>query len=636
MSNQLDEALGALTPIQRQVVDWETGALLVLAGPGSGKTQVLTCRIARLLSSSPDKRFRILALTFTNKAANEMAARVAALVPGTMVGRANIGTFHAFCAQVLRQHGVHLGIKPNFAIFSLTKDRQAILEDALHRNRMRDWDRPSLRILPIIDHLKAMLVEPDAAKARVEAMNGPAADDADRVVRAYRLYEDELRQANALDFNSLILDTYRLFAFPAIARQYQRVYRHWLIDEFQDTNSAQYALLRRMAGEEFRNVVSMADDDQTIFEWNGASVRRIEELMRDFSCKVVQLPVNFRCPPDIVEAANRLVVYNTRRVTLKRPAVSVSGSSSAWSTDQIRCLEFAMDSDEVAGVANEIVGLDLADRSETVVLARSRSLLEAMHKALTMKGVSAMIVMRRDEFSSAQMRWLVACLRQIVRPLDQHNMVALVDAFNRFAGAAVDWEALVSRSESHETTCLEAWLYEVRGTELPESVADVVSQIADLASGKAKLTVAVKRIIGCFQAINPEDNLLEDDLSAWGRIQREIKGSQGTSSLERFLQELELRSKDPVQTPGTVSLATIHGAKGQQFDTVYLIGLAEGVLPSWQSLKRGTGSIALEEERRGCFVAVTRTKNRLILSRARQYRGWPKPQSRFLKEMGIQ
>ena len=635
MNNPLEEALQELTAIQRRAVDWEGGALLVLAGPGSGKTQVLTCRIARLLSSSPDRRFRVLALTFTNKAANEMAARVAALAP-TMVTRATIGTFHAFCTQVLRQHGVHLGIKPNFAIFSLTKDRQAILEDALRRNRTRDWDGPSLRLLPIIDHLKAMLVEPDAAKARVEAMNGPAADDADRVVHAYRLYEDELRQANALDFNSLILDTYRLFAFPAIARQYQRVYRHWLIDEFQDTNCAQYALLRRMAGEEFRDVVSVADDDQTIFEWNGANVRRIEELVRDFSCKVVQLPVNFRCPPDIVEAANRLVVYNTRRVTSKRPAVSVAGSSAALSTEQIRCLEFATDSDEAAGVANEIVGLDVADRSETVVLARSRSLLEAMHKALTMKGVSAMIVMRRDEFSSAQLRWLMACLRQIVRPLDRRNMVALVDAFNSFAGAAVDWEALVARSESHETTCLEAWLHEVRGAELPESVADVVGQIADLASGKTKLTVAVERIIGCFRTISPEDNLLEDDLSAWGRIQREIKGTQGASSLERFLQELELRSKDPVRTPGTVSLATIHGAKGQQFDTVYLIGLAEEVLPSWQSLKKGTGSAALEEERRGCFVAVTRTKKRLILSRAGRYGGWPKRPSQFLKEMGIQ
>ena len=634
MHNPLDEALEALTAIQRQAVDWDSGALLVLAGPGSGKTQVLTCRIARLLNSSPDKRFRILALTFTNKTANEMAARVATLAPAT-AGRANIATFHAFCAQVLRQHGVHLGIKPDFAIYSLTKDRQAILNDALRRDGTRDWNRQNLRLLPIIDHLKTRLVEPDAAEAQVDAMNGLAVDDASGVARAYLLYEDELRRVNALDFNSLILDTYRLFAFPAIARQYQRVYRHWLIDEFQDTNSAQYALLQRMAGDEFRDVFSVADDDQTIFEWNGANVRRIEELVRDFSCDIVQLPVNFRCPPRIVEAANRLVVYNTRRVTSKRPAVPIAGSSSALREDQIQCLEFATDSDEVAGVADKIAGLDLAARSETAVLARSRSLLEAVHKALTMNEISSMIVMRRDEFSSAQMRWLVACLRQIIRPLDRHNMVALVDAFNSFAGAAVDWEGLVSRSESHEVTCLEAWLDAIRDAELPRSVADVVDGIADLSSGKVKLPVAIERTFECFRDSDPKDNLLKDDLSAWGRIEREIRDSQGISSLDRFLQDLHLRSKEPVPSLGTVSLATIHGAKGQQFDTVYLIGLAEGILPSWQSLKKGNGSAALEEERRGCFVAVTRTKKRLILSRAGRYGGWPKAPSRFLKEMGL-
>ena len=635
MNNRLDEALEALTTIQRRAVDWGSGALLVLAGPGSGKTEVLTCRIARLLSASPDSRFRVLALTFTNKAANEMSARVAALVPA-MAGRANIGTFHAFCAQVLRQHGVHLGIKPNFAIYSQTKDRQAILDDALRRENALEWDRPTLRLLPTIDHLKARLVEPDAAEARVDTMNGLATDDAAKVAQAYRLYEEELRRSNALDFNSLILDAYRLFAFPAIARQYQRVYRHWLIDEFQDTNSAQYALLRRMAGDEFRDVVSVADDDQTIFEWNGANVGRIVELIRDFSCDVVQLPVNFRCPPHIVEAANRLVVYNVRRVTSKLPAVSVTRSSSAASAEQIPCLVFPTDADEVSGVADEIADLDMADRSETAVLARSRSPLEAMHKALTMKRVPSVIVMRRDEFSSAQFRWLMACLRQLARPLGRHNMAALVDAFNDFTGAAVDWEELVSRSESQEVTCLEAWLNALREAELPAPAARLVSGVADLSSGKVRPPVVIEQILECFREGDPKDDLLKDDLSAWGRIQREIRDSQGTSSLDRLLQELELRSKEPVPTPGTVSLTTIHGAKGQQFDIVYLIGLAEEVMPSWQSLQKGDGSAALEEERRGCFVAVTRTKRRLVLSRAKQYRGWTKRPSRFLKEMGIQ
>ena len=634
MDNPLDTSFQELTDIQRQAVDWDDGALLVLAGPGSGKTRVLTCRIARLLESSPDERFRILALTFTNKAANEMANRVTTLVPG-LEGRATIDTFHGFCAQVLRQHGVHLGIKPDFAIYSRAEDRQAVLEDALCRDQGQGWSQQDFRLLPLIDHLKARLVEPDMAERHIGEMNGGAAEDSGRVARAYRLYEEELRRINALDFNSLILDAYRLFAYPAMARQYQRAYRYWLLDEFQDTNGAQYALLQRMAGQDFREVFAVADDDQTIFEWNGANVRRIKELVKDFSCDVVQLPTNFRCPPRIVEAANRLVVYNARRVASKQAATSVlaPGNAPPSEEEQIQCREFDTDREEVAGIADEIARLDGADRGRTAVLARTRSLLEAMHKALAAEGVPAVITMRRDDFLSPQMRWLVACLKQIDRPLDLRNMAVLVKAFGSFAPSPLDWNELVSRSESDRLTYLKVWTDAVRESEMPRPVAEVVDAIADLSAGKLKLTEAIERILDCFNGNEPSDDL-KDDLSAWRRIQREIRDAQGSALLERFLQELELRSKEPVPAPGTVSLTTIHGAKGQEFETVYLIGMAEEILPSWHSLKKGNGSVALEEERRGCFVAVTRTRRHLILSRARHYRGWPKKPSRFLEEMG--
>ena len=641
MTTQLETSLGELSDIQRKAVDWDDGALLVLAGPGSGKTRVLTCRVACLLDRSPDERFRVLALTFTNKAAHEMSSRLTTLAPG-LEERADIHTFHGFCTQVLRQHGVHLGIRPDFAIYSRTTDRQAVLEDALGR-ACPQVDNEDRRLLPRIDALKVRLVLPEQAEEWLAGGNSAPPDEARRLARAYRLYEQELRRANALDFNSLIFEAHRLFGYPAMARHYQTVYRYWLVDEFQDTNGAQYALLRRMAGEDFRRVFAVADDDQTIYEWNGANVRRIGTLVEDFHCEVMQLPTNFRCPPPIVEAANRLVVYNARRAAAKRPAEPAQRSRSL--DDQpIRSRVFETDRDEAAGIAAEIASLDLAERRRTLVLARTRALLESMRDALQAKRVDATILNRRDDFASPEMRWLVACLKQINRPLDRRNLATLVEAFGSFVpgGAApsaggpapLNLDDLLSRSATDGVTYLSVWSGAAQAARLPSPAAEMVDLIAGLAAGELKPASTIDRILGHFESDKPDDDL-RDDLSAWRRLSGEIRTAVGPTSLDRFLQELELRSKEPVPAPGAVSLATIHGAKGLEFDTVYLIGLAEEILPSWHSVRHENGSAVLEEERRGCFVAITRTKERLILSRAQQYRGWPKQPSRFLEEMGF-
>ena len=630
MANSLDSTLHELSAIQRRAVEWEDGALLVLARPGSGKTRVLTHRVARLLDRSRDKRFRVLALTVTNKAAHEMPSRVSTLAPG-LEERADIQTFHGFCAQALRQHGVHLGVRPDFAIYSLTTDRQSVLEDALGRDRPRlaSEDR---RLLPKIDALKARLIGPGEAEQWVADRTSASHKEAGRVARAY-LYEDELRRANALDFNSLIFEAYKLFGFPAMARHYQTVYRHWLIDEFQNTNRAQYELLRRMAGHDFRQVFAVADDDQTIYEWNGACVRRISSLVEDFDCEVVQLPTNGRCPPHIVEAANRLVVYNVRRDASKQPAEPAPQGQSRDDM-RIRCRVFATDQDEAAGIAAEIAGLGAAERSQTVILARTRVLLESMRRALETEGVPATILARRDHFVSPQMRWLVACLRQISRPLDRRNMATLVETFGTFAPVSLDFDDLLARSAAEEVTFLSVWAGMAQSAGLSSPASEIVNLVSCLAAGETKPAAAIEQILGHLRNDESDEDLM-DDLNAWQRLSSEIRTAIGPASLDRFLQELDLRSKEPVSAPGAVSLATIHGAKGLEFDTVYVTGLVEEILPSWHSVKKGNGSAALEEERRSCFVAITRSKQRLILSWARRYKTWRKQPSRFLEEMGF-
>ena len=236
-----------LSPIQREAAEWDEDPLLLLAGPGSGKTRVLTCRIARILDSSRDKNFRILGLTFTNKAADEMRGRVAAFVPG-QEGRLFLGTFHSFCADVLRQHGTHLGINPNFQIYSQEADLLAVLDEAVREAKrtsavVSDLDR---KILPVIQRLKSFLVSPEHCREVFRDQ-----EFGELMAAVYPAYEAELSKRNALDFNSLIFKTYQLFSrFPAFAKRYRTVYRYICIDEFQDTNQAQYKLIRAITGEQ--------------------------------------------------------------------------------------------------------------------------------------------------------------------------------------------------------------------------------------------------------------------------------------------------------------------------------------------------------------------------------------------------
>lgn len=627
--SSLSVALSELTVAQSVAVAWRDGPMFVLAGPGSGKTRVLTTRVAKLLADTPDRSFRVLALTFTNKAADEMSARVTALVP-EQERRALIGTFHSFCMQMLQQHGSHIGINPDFAIYSLDVDRKEILRDAIKQARLSPDD---VRLLSTIDKLKSQLIQPTGS---ARYFRDPS--DGARVEQVYTAYESALTQTNALDFGSLIAQAHRLVTdFPGIAGRYRKTYPYWMFDEFQDTTDGQYRLIRALAGEDFRNVFAVADDDQIIYQWNGASYQQIQRFRTDFSPQELQLPTNYRCPPAIVAAANRLVVHNQERTITKQPLEAGKTSLKYPDEQHIRVLRYSTDEVEAASIAEGIARIDRAQWGEVAVLARTRYMLERLQSALTQKQVNAVISQRRDDFRSPPFLWLAAVLRQALRPLDRRALETLTGAFNRWFGTDARVDLIITATELTERSLLDEWAVAVKAGLGDDANGNaLVDLAASFAKEPARFRKFIEAVLAAIPAQSDEASDIAEDRAAWSDLVRSISKTIGRDApLEQFLQELALRSKEAPVGNDTVTLMTIHGAKGKEFDHVYVVGMAEDILPSFQSLKEGEDSPEMEEERRNCFVAITRAREWLCLSYAGSYRGWSKKPSRFLSEMGF-
>lgn len=637
---KLSGSLSGLTQIQRRAAEWNDGPLLVLAGPGSGKTQVLTSRIARILTDNQDKNFRVLGLTFTNKAAGEMRERVEAFVPGQS-RRLFLGTFHSFCADVLRQHGTHLGIKPDFRILGSDREqisvmREAVAEAKKTNAQVTDND---VKLLPVVARLMADLIAPQDSPSRVLDQTLKA-----RIQTVYEAYDTRLKANNALDFNSLVFKTHNLFQrFPTFAKRYQTVYSYWCVDEFQDTNAAQYALLKAMATGRFTNLFLVADDDQIIYQWNGASHKRIEEFRLDFKPDVLQLPTNYRCPPEIVDLANNLIAHNMLRTSGKMP-LQAAKKRNASNKDVLRLLHFSSYEEETAGISQDIHDLHRVHPSTVAVLARNRKLLELVKTGLTNLHIDSSIAQRRDDFASQPFVWMHACLRQALKRNDIQNIEVVAGTFGVLTGAEVDVPALVAQADAKHGDYLKEWSEAVR-TLYSDGAArvatqEVLARLVDRTDYKQFITFALKWFdqLASAEPITQGERFAgySDDKKAWAELSNEILHTIGdTPTLEAFLHELDMRSKEPSPAPSCVALMTIHAAKGKEFDHVYLMGLAEDVIPSFQSKKKGEFSPEMEEERRNCFVAITRAKQTLTLSFADEYFGWTKQPSRFLREMAL-
>ena len=633
MTTHYEQAIAELKDLQRYAVDWQSGAALILAGPGSGKTRVLTTRIARLLQESPNQNFRILALTFTNKAADEMTSRVGLLCPDTEE-RLFIGTFHAFCTNILRQHGSHIGIQTNFTIYSLDEDRYQVLRDALKRDPGTTPIRhDENQILKTIDGLMSRFATPETTPSLFHDQA-----QGERNARTYARYEEELRRLNALDFNSLLLQTYRLITtYPTIAARYRRSYPYWMIDEFQDTNNAQYRIVKELAGTGFKNVFVVADDDQIIYEWNGASYKQLERFRQEFGPELIQLPTNYRCPRGIVAAANELVTHNNTRTPRKAPLLAGKTTTQLPEAEQIRVFTYATDLDEANGIAATIQRAGEATWGRTIVLARTRALLDKLLQQLKQLDVSAVIAQRRDHFLTPQFQWLQATLHQVVRPLDKRNFRLVVNTYNEMTGELFIAEDVIDEAEQTSVDYLGVWANTL--TQSTEIVHRTKGEfVAELRRHPDNYASFADYFAQQFREITKEDGHedLAEDCAAWKELKSNIAHTiHRNAGLDQFLQQFDLRSKEPSPPASSVRLMTIHAAKGTEADHVYVIGMAEDNIPSFQSIKKGNDSPEMEEERRNCFVAITRTKEQLTLSTARVYRGWVKQPSRFLSEMGL-
>lgn len=618
--------LGTLNENQRQAVLWNDGPMLVLAGPGSGKTRVLAMRVARLVEEDPDAS--VLALTFANKAAAEMRERVDHLL-GRRADRAHLCTFHSYATEILRQHGSHLGLRPDFTLLTLNEDRLALLEPVAREledaGHVVPTDRHS--ILRLLDHL--------FRESYDGGVSGPglAATPA-WLPSLFERYWAALVANNRQDFGSLLHFASRLLRDkPGVARVLRIGWSHVCVDEFQDTNKAQYDLLKLLAPSRDANLFVVGDDDQILYQWNGASPERLQALRNDYDMELVQLPENYRCPSEIIELANRLIRHNKVRTQGKRPLLANRAPTGV--DDIIRYQEFPQPDQEANFVAQDILARG-ADAAQCVVLARATKLLEGVARALHDAGLSPYLAKKKNDFESPPVRVVAQALRLANARHDREILRRLCVAWEALTEATVEVDDVVASATLVGGDFLRAWA-DAATDRSAGAVASLLSGLRSALVDRLDFPGVVNWFLdeawAAWDADFGEDLL--DEVGMWREFHDQYLREHSTEdvTLHAYLQSMDLASKVAPPPRGAVHCLTVHGSKGLEFKHVYLIGMSQEVLPSFQALKKGADSREVEEERRNCFVAITRAQETLTLTRSTQYHGWSKAPSQFLREM---
>ncbi|MGB9626286.1 MAG: ATP-dependent helicase, partial [Phycisphaerae bacterium] len=626
-----EEVLRDLTQPQREAVMHRDGPLLVLAGPGSGKTRVITRRAAYLAATVTEAR-HILAITFTNKAAEEMAQRIAALGVGPEM---TICTFHSLCARLLRRFADRAGLPANFTIFDQT-DRLAAVKDALKRCDFADENFPPSRIEERISRLKNAMISPGEAERDAHEFQARA------VARIYRRYEEVLAEQNALDFDDLLLRVARLLGEDAELRdRLEEQYRYVLVDEYQDTNHAQYLIARGLALRR-HNLCATGDPDQSIYGWRGANLGNILDFEKDFpETKVVRLEQNYRSTQHILAAADRVISRNRDR---KKKTLWTHNAEG----ERVRIVECDDGAGEAKYIAEQIQEARAAGVSchDMAIFYRINALTRLLEEALRGAAIPYRIVRGVEFYSRKEIKDVVAYLRVLVNPRDEVSLLRIINTPTRGIGATTV-ERLRDRAQTAHVPLMQLIRHPEEAGDLPRATAARVKQFAQLldllapvVNGSAK--AAIEQVLlqsGLYAALRAEaktDTGPLENVNELINAAAEYDRQHPAGSLVEWLQQVSLVSDQDAYDPsaGAVSLMTLHAAKGLEFPAVFIAGCEEGLLPHYQHQDSRS---ELEEERRLFFVGMTRAKARLTLTyaRNREFRGISQRRevSRFVTEI---
>jgi len=628
------DILATLNPAQREAVEAIEGPVLILAGPGSGKTRVITHRVAYLIKVCGINPHRIMAVTFTNKAAREMQERLGQLL-GQQIEVLTLGTFHAICSRILHREGQAIGINPRFVIYD-EEDQLNLIKQSFQEINL-DPKQYAPRVLhSAISAAKSRLISPQDYARQTHSYFEEI------VSRVYHLYQQLLTQSEALDFDDLLMKTVQLFDdHPEILNRYQSRYVHILVDEFQDTNIAQYVLVKQLAGK-YRNICVVGDPDQSIYSWRFADLRNILSFEKDYpEAKVVLLEQNYRSTKTILQVASDVISANVQRKPKNLWTENEVGSPVA-------IIESYSEEEEAQSVVNEIeklVSQDQISLKDCAVMYRVNAQSRVLEETFMRYGVPYKLVGGIRFYQRREVKDIIAYLRVIHNPHDNVSLARIINVPGRGIGQGTLGK-LQTWARSNGASLYNALKQMVEEKALSSRITQALTKFVALIDG----------LIAKNHELNPSelvDEILEhtgyreyilekeDGEEKWENIMelksvaREYDGINPEEALATFLEKVSLVSDvDGLdERADVVTLITLHQAKGLEFPVVFIVGMEEGFLPHRKSFDDPE---EMEEERRLCYVGISRAGKQLYLLRSYRrslFGGSVNPPSRFLQDI---